>query len=42
VWVPQQRTTDDAHAGELPPEQQYPYQDSGTAQGNSYDEHHRF
>ncbi|MET7909573.1 hypothetical protein ABZU45_08340 [Streptomyces avermitilis] len=44
VWVPQQRTTDDAFGGELPPEQPYPYQGNGggngTAQG--YDEQYRF
>ncbi|MFF3905250.1 hypothetical protein ACFYZJ_04430 [Streptomyces sp. NPDC001848] len=42
VWVPQQRTTDDALGGELPPEQPYPYQDNGTAHGNGYDERYRF
>ncbi|MFD1658506.1 hypothetical protein ACFSL4_09865 [Streptomyces caeni] len=42
VWVPQQRTADDAFGGELPPEQPYPYQGNGTAQGNGYDEQYRF
>ncbi|MCW7945312.1 membrane protein [Streptomyces hygroscopicus] len=42
VWVPQQRTTDDASGGELPPEQHYPYQGNGTAQGQGFDEHYRF
>ncbi|WP_432041287.1 hypothetical protein [Streptomyces cadmiisoli] len=43
VWVPQQRTTDDPYGGELPPEQQYPYQGDGQAQqGNGYDERYRF
>ncbi|MFJ3668398.1 hypothetical protein ACIPSE_18340 [Streptomyces sp. NPDC090106] len=37
VWVPQQRSTDDAYNGELPPEQPYPYQGNGQ-QGNGYDE----
>jgi len=40
VWVPQQRTTDDAYGGELPPEQPYPYQENGNGNGNGagYDE----
>ncbi|MDQ0403301.1 hypothetical protein ABVB69_34550 [Streptomyces sp. NPDC000349] len=48
VWVPQQRSTDDPYGGELPPEQQYPYQDNGQTQGQSqgqgqgYDEQYRF
>ncbi|MFJ7898939.1 hypothetical protein ACIQ6V_00190 [Streptomyces sp. NPDC096198] len=52
VWVPQQRSTDDALGGELPQEQPYPYQGNGstpngtapngTAQGHGYDEHYRF
>ncbi|WP_069771260.1 hypothetical protein [Streptomyces sp. LUP30] len=44
VWVPQQRNTDDALGGELPPEQQYPYQGDGQqpGQGNGYDEQYRF
>ncbi|MGW2522222.1 SCO2102 family sporulation regulator [Streptomyces sp. NPDC001617] len=41
VWVPQQRT-DETYGGELPQEQQYPYQDNGQGQGqgqgNGYDE----
>ncbi|MEU6146650.1 hypothetical protein ABZ848_40680 [Streptomyces sp. NPDC047081] len=39
VWVPQQRT-DETYGGELPPEQQYPYQGNGQQQpqGNGYDE----
>ncbi|MFE7278184.1 hypothetical protein [Streptomyces sp. NPDC057623] len=44
VWVPQQRT-DEAYGGELPPEQQYPYQGDGQqeqGQGNGYDEQYRF
>ncbi|WP_217209390.1 hypothetical protein [Streptomyces sp. AC550_RSS872] len=45
VWVPQQRT-DEAYGGELPPEQQYPYQgdgrQQGQGQGNGYDEQYRF
>ncbi|MFC8345382.1 hypothetical protein [Streptomyces sp. NPDC057280] len=40
VWVPQQRS-DDSYGGELPPEQQYPYQGNGQ-QGNGYDEQYRF
>jgi hypothetical protein len=46
VWVPQQRSTDDPYGGELPPEQQYPYQGDGQGQGNGngngYDEQYRF
>ncbi|MFE9672827.1 hypothetical protein ACFYO5_01675 [Streptomyces sp. NPDC006259] len=42
VWVPQQRNTDDPLAGELPPEQPYPYQGDGRQQGNGYDEQYRF
>jgi hypothetical protein len=42
VWVPQQRTTEEAFGGELPPEQQYPYQGNGTQQGHGYDEQYRF
>ncbi|MET9380731.1 hypothetical protein ABZY09_06470 [Streptomyces sp. NPDC002928] len=44
VWVPQQRSTDDAYGGELPPEQQYPYQGDGQQQGNGngFDEQYRF
>ncbi|MCQ9182070.1 hypothetical protein KMT30_24110 [Streptomyces sp. IBSBF 2953] len=44
VWVPQQRNTDDPLGGELPPEQQYPYQGDGQqpGQGNGYDEQYRF
>ncbi|MEV6169811.1 hypothetical protein AB0L99_16495 [Streptomyces sp. NPDC051954] len=41
VWVPQQRT-DETYGGELPPEQPYPYQGNGQAQGNGYDEQYRF
>ena len=41
VWVPQQRT-DEAYGGELPPEQQYPYQVNGQQQGQGYDEQYRF
>lgn len=39
VWVPQQRT-DETYGGELPQEQQYPYQGNGQgqAQGHGYDE----
>ncbi|MCZ9345064.1 hypothetical protein NGM37_45695, partial [Streptomyces sp. TRM76130] len=38
VWVPQQRSTDDAYGGELPPEQPYPYQGDGQhgAQGQPH------
>ncbi|GAA3034293.1 SCO2102 family sporulation regulator [Streptomyces glomeratus] len=47
VWVPQQRSTDDAFGGELPQEQPYPYQGNGTpsngsTQGHGFDEHYRF
>ncbi|TLS41346.1 hypothetical protein FE633_37035 [Streptomyces montanus] len=46
VWVPQQRTTDDPYGGELPPEQQYPYQDNGNGNGNGngdgYGDQYRF
>ncbi|WP_393084276.1 hypothetical protein [Streptomyces sp. LN704] len=35
VWVPQQRSTDDQYGGELPPEQQYPYQDNGQGNGHN-------
>jgi hypothetical protein len=46
VWVPQQRSTDDAFGGDLPAEQQYPYQDGGQqggqGQGNGYDEQYRY
>ncbi|MFE6174069.1 hypothetical protein [Streptomyces sp. NPDC056464] len=43
VWVPQQRT-DETYGGELPPEQQYPYQGNGQqqGQGQGYDEQYRF
>ncbi|MCG7211125.1 hypothetical protein [Streptomyces arenae] len=49
VWVPQQRA-DETYGGELPQEQQYPYQGDGQAQqgqgqahqGNGYDEQYRF
>jgi hypothetical protein len=40
VWVPQQRN--DEYGGELPPEQPYPYQGNGQAQGNGFDEQYRF
>ncbi|CAL9432101.1 hypothetical protein SUDANB15_02056 [Streptomyces sp. enrichment culture] len=42
LWVPQQRSTDDPYGGELPPEQPYPHQGGGPAQGNGYDEQYRF
>ncbi|MFD5452648.1 SCO2102 family sporulation regulator [Streptomyces sp. NPDC003470] len=44
VWVPQQRSAEDPYGGELPPEQTYPYQGNGQAQGPSqgYDEQYRF
>ncbi|MEU8589883.1 hypothetical protein AB0C59_23240 [Streptomyces sp. NPDC048664] len=43
VWVPQQRGTEDALTGELPPEQQYPYQgDTPRQQGHGFDEQYRF
>ncbi|MFF7471591.1 hypothetical protein [Streptomyces sp. NPDC008092] len=48
VWVPQQRA-DETYGGELPQEQQYPYQGQGDGQGqqqghqgNGYDEQYRF
>ncbi|MBW8799834.1 MAG: hypothetical protein JF597_41540 [Streptomyces sp.] len=49
VWVPQQRA-DETYGGELPQEQQYPYQGDGQGhqgqqqghQGNGYDEQYRF
>ncbi|MER6182267.1 hypothetical protein [Streptomyces sp. NPDC001652] len=45
VWVPQQRT-DETYGGELPQEQQYPYQGDGQQnngqQNNGYDEQYRF
>ncbi|WP_217136590.1 hypothetical protein [Streptomyces sp. AC558_RSS880] len=44
LWVPQQRSADDPYGGELPPEQQYPYQgDEQThGNGNGYDEQYRY
>ncbi|MET9445280.1 hypothetical protein [Streptomyces sp. NPDC006610] len=42
VWVPQQRSADDPFAGELPPEQPYPYQGDGQPQQNGYDERYRY
>ncbi|MER7484716.1 hypothetical protein ABTY20_01965 [Streptomyces sp. NPDC126497] len=44
LWVPQQRSTDEPYGGELPPEQQYPYQGDGQPHGggNGYDEQYRF
>ncbi|MEU7324906.1 hypothetical protein ABZ682_30785 [Streptomyces griseoviridis] len=40
VWVPQQRA-DDSYGGELPPEQQYPYQgDQQNPQGNGQSQQH--
>ncbi|MGC9380185.1 hypothetical protein [Streptomyces sp. MH13] len=42
VWVPQQRSTDEPHGGELPQEQTYPYQGNGQTQGQGYDEQYRF
>ncbi|AJE40300.1 SCO2102 family sporulation regulator [Streptomyces nodosus] len=54
AWVPQQRTDENTYGGELPPEQPYPYQDTGASQGNGaaqsnggahghgYDEQYRF
>lgn len=42
VWVPQQRSTDDPYGGELPPEQPYPYQGNGNANGAGYDEQYRY
>ncbi|WP_330457281.1 hypothetical protein OIB37_10480 [Streptomyces sp. NBC_00820] len=42
VWVPQQRT-DETYGGELPQEQQYPYQGQAQQQpGNGYDEQYRY
>ncbi|MET7474484.1 hypothetical protein ABZT17_09000 [Streptomyces sp. NPDC005648] len=43
VWVPQQRT-DETYGGELPQEQQYPYQDNGQGQnqGHGYDEQQQY
>jgi hypothetical protein len=48
VWVPQQRS-EDSYGGQLPPEQSYPYQGDGQAQGHNqaqhgagYDEQYRF
>ncbi|MFG2371688.1 hypothetical protein ACGFY9_09445 [Streptomyces sp. NPDC048504] len=48
VWVPQQRN-DETYGGEMPPEQQYPYQGDGQQQpqqqpqsGPGYDEQYRF
>ncbi|MFE7841615.1 hypothetical protein ACFU53_37835 [Streptomyces sp. NPDC057474] len=37
VWVPQQRSTDDAFGSDLPSDQQHPYQGNGNGQ-NGYDE----
>ncbi|MFF8100650.1 hypothetical protein ACF07S_12865 [Streptomyces sp. NPDC016640] len=44
LWVPQQRSAGDPYGGELPPEQPYPYQGGGQAQGsgNGYDEQYRY
>ncbi|MGV9707807.1 SCO2102 family sporulation regulator [Streptomyces sp. NPDC003483] len=50
VWVPQQRGTEGQYGGELPPEQQYPYQDNGQGNGNTngngngagFDEQYRY
>lgn len=42
VWVPQQRTTEETHPGDLPPEQQYPYPNNTPQQGHGYDEQYRF
>ncbi|MDN0194753.1 hypothetical protein [Streptomyces sp. S.PNR 29] len=42
LWVPQQRSTDDPYGGELPAEQQYPYQGDGQTQGHGFDEQYRF
>lgn len=45
LWVPQQRSADDAYGGELPPEQQqYPHQGDGQTHGNGngYDEQYRY
>ncbi|MGW2208977.1 SCO2102 family sporulation regulator [Streptomyces sp. NPDC001781] len=41
VWVPQQRTDENQH-GELPPEQQYPYQGQTQQQNTGYDEQYRY
>ena len=48
MWVPQQRN-DETYGGEMPPEQQYPYQGDGQQQpqqqpqsGPGYDEQYRF
>ncbi|MEU6815171.1 hypothetical protein [Streptomyces sp. NPDC046860] len=41
VWVPQQRT-DETYNGELPPEQQYPYQGQTQQQNPGYDEQYRY
>ncbi|MEU1148216.1 hypothetical protein ACFYO9_13090 [Streptomyces sp. NPDC005863] len=40
VWVPQQRSTDASHGGELPPEQPYPYQEgnAGGYDGSGHNE----
>ncbi|MFD7712414.1 hypothetical protein ACFV6E_38630 [Streptomyces sp. NPDC059785] len=48
VWVPQQRNAEDPYGGELPPEQQYPYQGDGNTGGqgghggNGYDGQYRY
>ena len=52
VGGPQQRNTEDAYGGELPPEQSYPYDGNGNGnngtnggngqQGGGYDEQYRF
>ncbi|MEU7469693.1 hypothetical protein AB0A94_14345 [Streptomyces sp. NPDC044984] len=44
LWVPQQRSADDPYGGELPPEQQYPYQGDGQTHGNGtgHDEQYRY
>ncbi|MFI5566275.1 hypothetical protein ACIA6T_02610 [Streptomyces sp. NPDC051740] len=44
LWVPQQRSADDPYGGELPPEQQHPYQGDGQTHGNGtgYDEQYRY
>ncbi|MFF3843944.1 hypothetical protein [Streptomyces sp. NPDC002328] len=42
VWVPQQRTADDPLGGDLPPDQNYPYQGDGRQQGTGYDEQYRY
>ncbi|MFF1624742.1 hypothetical protein [Streptomyces sp. NPDC058272] len=41
VWVPQQRTTD-AYGGELPPEQQYPYQGNGDGAAGYDEQQYRY